>query len=696
MTVHISRDYSSGATGYFSNKFFTPFGYSLALFLHKILGYSVVGSWGFGINSTARAFTITAATTNNPTTITTNAAHGLSTGDVVTVSGASGFSIPINGTWMVQTVNATQVILLNSAPNAGTYAANSGTLNTGMFVASGSGATGASINITGATSVYQVGIPVAARTLVNSAAPTGDIGRMLVLKSSLYPTKNSGIFKITAVDTVTNRATIDYRSSDTPPPETGTITWWEYEIETQVSNYIENPGLGANLQITAATNTTPITITFTSSTPGFTTGNTILVTGGTGNTGVNGTWTITQVNGTNNQYVLNGSVGNGTYTANSAVANIVGYFGDGYYYNSRIILQSPHASGWQTRIAYEPVATGVPYVSVSVGMNGNSFGDWTTGGVTSYIPAFFNTFATGVYVNTTTGGGHPTIANRYTFVGDDGGQGVFMYTRSLGAGASGLLSMGIPDNEPTPTAPNTDRAYVYSGMQTNSVGDFSGIQLRTMQSGDTINGNIGATFHSGLPELVTLTSWSPLEGQHNTFNGIVANSFFYSANAADSPFTGTTEVMPVEVWGGFTTDPSLNIPQPSAGAVAYGYNQRFMGTAPFIRNGRANFGNFALSSDTIATLNVSGATQASPIQITTTTTNSLTTGQTVVISGVTGNTAANGTFVITVIDNTHFTLNGTTGNAPYAGGGIVNGTPHWLHLQNGIYLLWNGAAGLTP
>jgi len=61
----------------------------------------------------------------------------------------------------------------------------------------------------------------------------------------------------------------------------------------------------------------------------------------------------------------------------------------------------------------------------------------------------------------------------------------------------------------------------------------------------------------------------------------------------------------------------------------------------------------------------------SPIQVTTTAPHALTTGQTVTISGVTGNTNANGTFTITVLNNTQFTLNGTTGNGAYAGGGTV-------------------------
>lgn len=68
---------------------------------------------------------------------------------------------------------------------------------------------------------------------------------------------------------------------------------------------------------------------------------------------------------------------------------------------------------------------------------------------------------------------------------------------------------------------------------------------------------------------------------------------------------------------------------------------------------------------------VANATNASPIQITTATAHGLTTGQSVPINGVTGNTAANGFFTVTVVDALNFTLNGTTGNGAYAGGGTV-------------------------
>lgn len=71
------------------------------------------------------------------------------------------------------------------------------------------------------------------------------------------------------------------------------------------------------------------------------------------------------------------------------------------------------------------------------------------------------------------------------------------------------------------------------------------------------------------------------------------------------------------------------------------------------------------------TFTVSAATNTVPIQITTLTPHTFTTGQVVAIAGVVGNAAANGVFVATVIDSTHFTLNGTTGSGNYTSGGTV-------------------------
>lgn len=70
-------------------------------------------------------------------------------------------------------------------------------------------------------------------------------------------------------------------------------------------------------------------------------------------------------------------------------------------------------------------------------------------------------------------------------------------------------------------------------------------------------------------------------------------------------------------------------------------------------------------------LTVSGATNASPIVITTSAAHGLSTNDVVTIASVGGNTAANGTFKITKVSSTTFQLNGSTGNAAYTSGGTV-------------------------
>ena len=76
---------------------------------------------------------------------------------------------------------------------------------------------------------------------------------------------------------------------------------------------------------------------------------------------------------------------------------------------------------------------------------------------------------------------------------------------------------------------------------------------------------------------------------------------------------------------------------------------------------------------------VAGATNATPIVITTPTAHGLQTGDKASISGVLGNTSANGDFSVTVISATTFSLDGSSGNGPYTSGGST-------HLT-GLYLL---------
>lgn len=70
---------------------------------------------------------------------------------------------------------------------------------------------------------------------------------------------------------------------------------------------------------------------------------------------------------------------------------------------------------------------------------------------------------------------------------------------------------------------------------------------------------------------------------------------------------------------------------------------------------------------------ITGATNASPIVVTSAA-HGLTTGTQVTLTGVLGNTAANGSWTITVIDANTFSLNGSTGNSAYTSGGVWNTT----------------------
>lgn len=68
---------------------------------------------------------------------------------------------------------------------------------------------------------------------------------------------------------------------------------------------------------------------------------------------------------------------------------------------------------------------------------------------------------------------------------------------------------------------------------------------------------------------------------------------------------------------------------------------------------------------------ITAATNASPIVITTSASHGFNTGDSIIIDSVAGNTAANGTFVITKVDATSFSLDDSTGNGAWTSGGTA-------------------------
>lgn len=367
------------------------------------------------------------------------------------------------------------------------------------------------------------------------------------------------------------------------------------------------------------------------------------------------------------------------------------YRGSGNSTTPRIILQSPHSAAWQIRICNETQTDyltnfTVDQVTFCPGFGGNSSGDFQIGGKHLHGAQFWDTSTAGY--NTCTGLGDNSGSGpqwRCTMVGDDGGQSISFVGRRPSDATSPegfFITFGIPDNEPLPTpVDQTERLYALGNGAANNGGN-SRMSQGALSVGSYVNTSRiqGAAFHL-VPISCSPSLWTYLNPVNQQASPI------YDASAGDCPFTSATELTSVELVVGVVhtwndVDNTIRLP----------YYPRVIGQLPFVRAGRTNFGEYTLTSDetswAVSTTTGNGVT---PIQITTSTANTLVNGQTVAINGVGGNTAANGTFTVTVINNTNFTIN-ATGNGTFTSGGTVYRGASYQHLRFGTYFPWNGPA----
>lgn len=290
-----------------------------------------------------------------------------------------GYSYVGDTNWPINAVGTLLIATADSTPTAATPTFAVGTR--------------AGIN-QGTAREFYVWIPPSVRTV-----QLADVGRLLVLKSTANSTFNSGIYLITGFE-----------------------------------------ALNLTVQSTSGNLVTPITITTTTN-HGLSTGQTVTISGVTGNTNANGTWTIT-VTGLNTFTIP--ATGNGTGSSGSVVTNsyvidyrtmgnfppqeaydsmnwylyaadsaapVSGspnagwpatYGGNGTSTTSRIILQSPHSLAWQVRICNEtehdwarnlPANNGtgsIPCLTAIPGFGGNSFGDFAVGGPHLHTGIFYS------------------------------------------------------------------------------------------------------------------------------------------------------------------------------------------------------------------------------------------------------------------------------------------------------------------
>lgn len=378
---------------------------------------------------------------------------------------------------------------------------------------------------------FYVSIPVATRIVSGT-----DIGRLLVLRSTAYPRFNSGIYVIVGFEASTNSYVVDYRTLGDPPPVEAldSIQWWLYEKD------LNCPTQGAPNSSKATTE----------------------------------------------------------------------YRSDGNSTTPRIILQSPHATGWQVRICNESTGDyavdrntrNCPQTSVAPGFGGNSAGDFPAFGQHFHAPQWFNsssTFYLGGAPGLGDGGGSVGTQFRITMVGDDTGQGVVMYNRRPGNATqpnSTILCFGLAENEPSPLPVNNQaRLFVLgSGFTGND-----GFGARCVNDGSLLvdtrdffnkfgsDGMSSSTF--GTPVVCCASMWAYLstggQGSSPPFDGF----------ATDTPFTSSTELLPIDLMQGtldrWGTGDALQ------GIAVYPYAPRTIGTIPHIRQGRSNFGDFSPTTD---------------------------------------------------------------------------------------------------
>lgn len=275
-----------------------------------------------------------------------------------------------------------------------------------------------------------------------------------------------------------------------------------------------------------------------------------------------------------------------------------GYRGAGTSTNGRIILQSPHATGWQVRVCnenstdYSTNGT-VPTVSVCPGFSGNSAGDFAVGGRHLHGAQWHNTATGGTY-----GGMTPGVANnastiyRYTMLGDDGGQCVVLMMRYVsGNGRSDMLVMGLADNEPTPLpADDVSRLFAIGDGLSVNLGDYLNDISWANGRYDNSARSEGMSYgeKQGRPVSATFGAWNYLYG------ATVAANVLTETTAGDSPYSSSTDLLSVALFAGMAPNhtqsgtPTL-FPMP--------YEPRFLGTVPYLRQGRANFGNYTLTTD---------------------------------------------------------------------------------------------------
>ena len=360
----------------------------------------------------------------------------------------------------------------------------------------------------------------------------------------------------------------------------------------------------------------------TASVSGLSNGDAVTVSGVLGNTAVNGTFAATNVNTTLNTFTLGGPIGNGDYVANTGywtLPNAPTTAITGATAGSQIVINTPNTVGL--------AANDMVLISGVNGVSGAN-GVFTVSDITATSFTLTNTAGTGTYVS----GGTWEVVQPITGATNDSNPIVIATTTpgllngtvvEIGGvqgntAANGLFVMqGVSGTGFTLSGP------AGSGVYTPGSGNWSGANGGS--------GSVTGATRGGEVQITTSNAITVINGDTVVVSGVAgntaANGSFTVSNVTSSTFT-------------------------LAGSITNG---------PYTSGGI-----FYEPATTTAITNVTGS-GAAQITVATGSTTGLNNGDTVLISGVGGNTAANGLFVVeslNVTPNT-FMLGGPVGNGNY-------------------------------
>lgn len=283
------------------------------------------------------------------------------------------------------------------------------------------------------------------------------------------------------------------------------------------------------------------------------------------------------------------------------------YHGAGNSTASRIILQSPHSTVYQVRIACESstdtnagsAGTRIgAKTSFIPGFDGNSSGDFLNGGHHLHMPLWWNKVnvsgidASAERVNSTVpgyqGAANTNTGLRYYMWGDDVTGTIAMIVREHGTSSTtlqGLFMCGIPENEEI-YSPSLDIHRLFAFGNSDSATD-STVPITIAPGVSGGDGMMGVAFGlSNQPVTCIPSSYCFLAGNAS------GASIMHNVQATDNVYSLATELYSYDLLVG-TWDAAKGTSQ-VPGLILEG---RRMGTLPFARRGRTNFNTWSTSPD---------------------------------------------------------------------------------------------------